>query len=158
MWALLLPILLSSVFTLLSSVPISTNQLTQSEIREKSGHVRSLATVQNYVRSLSYDPVKVWPRMRQIESTLAFCSNPRPARFSVNIRTLRSLPSPRLLLVSVTAAGVFVGPSLAGRVNFSIETRLTTRGTSQVIPGNLQKYFSTNRSPLQCKTSPAHFS
>ena len=28
----------------------------------------------------------------------------------------------------------------------------------QVIPGNLQKYVSTNRSLLQCKTSPAHFS
>ena len=28
----------------------------------------------------------------------------------------------------------------------------------QVIPGNLQKYVSTNRSPLQCKTLPAHFS
>ena len=27
----------------------------------------------------------------------------------------------------------------------------------QVIPGNLQKYVSTNRSLLQCKTLPAHF-
>ena len=29
--------------------------------------------------------------------------------------------------------------------------------TIQVIPGNLQKYVSTNRSLLQCKTLPAHF-
>ena len=29
---------------------------------------------------------------------------------------------------------------------------------SQVIPGNLQKYVSTNRSLLQCETLPAHFS
>ena len=28
----------------------------------------------------------------------------------------------------------------------------------QMIPGNLQKYVSTNRSLLQCKTLPAHFS
>ena len=28
----------------------------------------------------------------------------------------------------------------------------------RVIPGNLQKYDSTNRSLLQCKTLPAHFS
>ena len=28
----------------------------------------------------------------------------------------------------------------------------------QVIPGNLQKYVSTNRNLLQCKTLPAHFS
>ena len=28
----------------------------------------------------------------------------------------------------------------------------------QVIPGNLQKYVSTNRSPLQCKTLLVHFS
>ena len=28
----------------------------------------------------------------------------------------------------------------------------------QVIPGNLQKYLSTNRSLLQCKSLPAHFS
>ena len=28
----------------------------------------------------------------------------------------------------------------------------------QVIPGNLQKYVSTNHSPFQCKTLPAHFS
>ena len=28
----------------------------------------------------------------------------------------------------------------------------------QVIPGNLQKYVSTNRSLLQCKTLPANFS
>ena len=28
----------------------------------------------------------------------------------------------------------------------------------QVIPGNLQKYVSTNCSLLQCKTLPAHFS
>ena len=28
----------------------------------------------------------------------------------------------------------------------------------QVIPENLQKYVSTNRSLLQCKTLPAHFS
>ena len=28
----------------------------------------------------------------------------------------------------------------------------------QVIPGNLQKFVSTNRSLLQCKTLPAHFS
>ena len=28
----------------------------------------------------------------------------------------------------------------------------------QVIPGNLQTYVSTNRSLLQCKTLPAHFS
>ena len=28
----------------------------------------------------------------------------------------------------------------------------------QVIPGNLQKYVSTNRGLLQCKTLPAHFS
>ena len=28
----------------------------------------------------------------------------------------------------------------------------------QVIPGNLQKYVSTNRSIFQCKTLPAHFS
>ena len=28
----------------------------------------------------------------------------------------------------------------------------------QVIPGNLQKYVSTNRSLLQCKTLPTHFS
>ena len=29
---------------------------------------------------------------------------------------------------------------------------------NQAIPGNLQKYVSTNRSLLQCKTLPAHFS
>ena len=29
---------------------------------------------------------------------------------------------------------------------------------SQVIPGNLQKYISTNRSLRECKTLPAHFS
>ena len=28
----------------------------------------------------------------------------------------------------------------------------------QVIPGNLQRYVSTNRSLPQCKTLPAHFS
>ena len=28
----------------------------------------------------------------------------------------------------------------------------------QVIPGNLQKYVSTIRSLVQCKTLPAHFS
>ena len=27
-----------------------------------------------------------------------------------------------------------------------------------MIPGNLQKYVSTSRSPLRCKTLPAHFS
>ena len=32
------------------------------------------------------------------------------------------------------------------------------RKAFQVIPGNLQKYVSTNRSLLQCKTLPAHFS
>ena len=30
--------------------------------------------------------------------------------------------------------------------------------SNQLIPGNLQMYVSTNRSPLQCKTLPAHFS
>ena len=30
--------------------------------------------------------------------------------------------------------------------------------SNQVIPGNLQMYVSTNRSPLQYKTLPAHFS
>ena len=30
--------------------------------------------------------------------------------------------------------------------------------TIQVIPGNLQKYVSTNRSLLECKTLLAHFS
>ena len=29
---------------------------------------------------------------------------------------------------------------------------------NQVIPGNLQKYVSTNHSILWCKTLPAHFS
>ena len=32
------------------------------------------------------------------------------------------------------------------------------RENFQVIPGNLQKYVSTNRNLLQCKTLPAHFS
>ena len=40
-----------------------------------------------YVRTLSYDPVKVWSRMRQSESTLSFCSNLTSVRFNVNIRT-----------------------------------------------------------------------
>ena len=39
-------------------------------------------------------------------------------------------------------------------------TTVSSEGPStvQVIPGNLQKYVSTNRSLLQCKTLPAHFS
>ena len=38
-----------------------------------------------------------------------------------------------------------------------IRTTITYSG-NQVIPENLQKYVSTSRSLLQCKTLPAHFS
>ena len=44
------------------------------------------------MRSLSYDPVSVWPRLRQSESTLALHSNQTSARFRVNIR-IRSIKS-----------------------------------------------------------------
>ena len=41
----------------------------------------------------------------------------------------------------------------------SVELKPVVRGERiQVIPGNLQKYVSTNRSLLQCKTLPAHSS
>ena len=41
--------------------------------------------------------------------------------------------------------------------SFRKNPRLET-GAVQVIPGNLQKYVSTNRTLLQCETLPAHFS
>ena len=34
---------------------------------------------------------------------------------------------------------------------------LFSSNRNQVIPANLQRYVSTNHSPLQCKTLPAHF-
>ena len=42
--------------------------------------------------------------------------------------------------------------------SFSNFTILTHHLIHQVIPGNLQKYVSTNHSLLQYKTLPAHFS
>ena len=38
-----------------------------------------------------------------------------------------------------------------------ISACISNEGTYQVIPGNLQKYVSTNHSLLQCKTLPAYF-
>ena len=61
------------------------------QIRKIFGHVCSLAMVQNQTWICTQSELRsgqIWPRIRQSESTLAFCSNPTSARFSVNIRTL----------------------------------------------------------------------
>ena len=74
---------------LLSSIPMSTDRLTSSDKREiwtcTQSKLRS-RTKPGYVRSLSYDPVDVWSRIRQSESALAFYSNPTSPSFRVNIR------------------------------------------------------------------------
>ena len=57
------------------------------------------------MRSLSYDPVNVWPRIRQSESTLALYSSRKSACFKVNIRILSSLssePNPDMYAVQVS--------------------------------------------------------
>ena len=61
--------------------------------RDKSGHVHSLSygpepNLDVYVRSLSYDPVSIWPRIWWSESTLALYSSQMSVRFRVNIRIL----------------------------------------------------------------------
>ena len=53
-----------------------------------------------------------------------------------------------------------MGPGMGLEAALTWKTRTfgLTKKLPQVIPGNLQKYVSTNRSLLQCKTLPAHFS
>ena len=51
---------------------------------------------------------------------------------------------------NTTAAKVYVGIVPQGGVFVLV--------TYEVIPGNLQKYISTNRNLLHCKPLPAHFS
>ena len=80
---------MSSLGCLLSSVLMSTDRSLKSDERQiwtcTQSKLRS-RTKPGCVRSLSYDPVNVWPRIRQSESTLALHSNQTSARFRVNIR------------------------------------------------------------------------
>ena len=52
----------------------------------RSAHLNLMRPKPGCVRSLSYDPVDVWPRIRQSESTLALHSNQTSACFRVNTR------------------------------------------------------------------------
>ena len=75
---------------LLSSIPMSTDWLTSSDKRENWTCTQSRlqsTTKPGYVHNVSYyNPVNVWPRIRQSGSALAFCSDHTSTRFRVNIR------------------------------------------------------------------------
>ena len=80
------------------------------KIREKSGHVRSLATVQNQTWICTQSklrPSQVWPRIWQSESTLAFSQIPRPFASVSRSESLCLCP------LVCSKVGIFAGRAMA---------------------------------------------
>ena len=81
----------SYVFLMLASTLMSTNRLTWPNKRQIWTCMQSKlqsGTEPEYMHSLSYDPVSVWPRIRQSEFTLALYSSWTSVCFKVNTRIL----------------------------------------------------------------------